>query len=84
VRLAWEFGAAELRVVTPDGTTYVLDAAERGWGAYQWEDIAELAQTWAETVFGEIEDGRLTTSTPMDVIWKEVAQRLDLTYSRSK
>ncbi len=82
VRLAWEFGAAQLRAVTPDGATYVLGAPARGWGDYSWDEIARVAETWADSVFRDLDEDRLTTSTPMDVILKEVAARLDLSYSR--
>jgi hypothetical protein len=81
VRLAWEFGAAQLRAVTPAGVVYTLGAPERGWAALAWDEIAALGTTWAEAVFKEMEDGRLITSTPLHLIWKGVASRLDLPYS---
>jgi hypothetical protein len=82
VRLAWEYGAKELRAVTPTGTTYTLGAPEHGWGDYTWDEIEQVAEAWAEAVFRDIDAGRLTTSTPMHVIWEEASGRLDLTYSR--
>jgi hypothetical protein len=60
----------------------VLEAADRGWGSYTWDEIVEVARAWAESVFRDMDDGRLTTLTPMDVIWRAVAARLDLAYSR--